>query len=47
MRNKRCKLCGCIIYDEFSGDVCDVCLDEQIKDEEDNTDESKDINEAI
>lgn len=36
MRVKRCKLCGAIIYDEYSGDVCDVCIDDQINDEEEN-----------
>ena len=36
MRTKRCKVCGCIIYDEWVGDLCDVCLDEQIKDEDKN-----------
>lgn len=29
MRLKRCKMCGCIIYDEFNGDICDVCLDDK------------------
>lgn len=29
MRMKRCKLCGAIIYDDFAGDICDVCSDEQ------------------
>ena len=41
MRTKRCKLCGAIIYDEYSGDVCDVCIDEQLKDEEVNFFDSK------
>ena len=36
MRIKRCKLCGAIIYDEWADDICDVCIDEQIKDEKEN-----------
>ena len=28
MRTKRCKVCGAIIYDEYAGDICDVCLDD-------------------
>lgn len=38
MRYKRCKLCGAIIYDTDTGDICDVCLDEQSE----NTDEEVD-----
>lgn len=32
MRPKRCKLCGCIIYDWFSCDICNVCIDEREED---------------
>lgn len=40
MRFKRCKLCGAIIYDNFAGDICDVCEDErQRESEEEQTDE--------
>ncbi len=29
MRYKRCKLCGCIIYDDFNDSgVCEVCEDD-------------------
>lgn len=28
MIRKRCKLCGCHIFDWLSGDVCNVCLDD-------------------
>lgn len=38
MRQKRCKLCGAIIFDDFAGEICDVCLDEQ-NDEEDNNED--------
>ena len=38
MRMKRCKLCGAIIYDDFAGDICDVCNDEQLKEETEHED---------
>ena len=28
MRQKRCKLCGCFIYDDVDCDICDVCIDD-------------------
>lgn len=43
MRTKRCKFCGAIIYDEFSGDVCDVCLDEKEEEEKDEPESDNDI----
>lgn len=39
-RLKRCKYCGAIIYDDYSGDICDVCLEER---EEDDDSEDQDI----
>ena len=41
MRTKRCKVCGAIIYDEYAGDICDVCLDER---EEYDDNENQDTN---
>lgn len=36
MKLKRCKLCGCIIYDEFrESNICDVCEDDIAQGEED------------
>lgn len=40
MRYKRCKLCGCIIYDWFSGEVCDMCEDEREETEDNGTGEN-------
>lgn len=39
MRYKRCRICGAIIYDDFKGDVCDVCEDERSREREE-TDEN-------
>ena len=37
MRYKRCKLCGCIIYDDFNeSGVCEVCEDDMNDSKEDD-----------
>lgn len=28
MRTKRCKMCGCFIYDDIDCNICDCCLDD-------------------
>ena len=33
MRTKRCKLCGCFIYDDIDCNICDCCLDEMAESE--------------
>ena len=35
MRPKRCKLCGCIMYDDNGSEICDCCLDDMAESEED------------
>ena len=27
-KNKRCEVCGCILYDDSDFDICECCLDD-------------------
>lgn len=41
MRLNRCRRCGCIIYDEYAGDLCDVCIDEELSDDDQDVNDVK------
>lgn len=40
MRTKRCKLCGAIIYETFTGNICEVCLDDRNESKEEQNNEN-------
>ena len=35
MKNKRCEVCGCIMYDNTDATICECCLDDMREEYED------------